>query len=209
MELSRVSLVPTTSKQQFLTMVSVVPPSPTSRLPPPPHPQALVLAGEVTLPQGWVRGGGSPQAYLLTLLDVVVLPGVGTPHEHDFELLLVPAMDEGGEVLNWLVGEDKRVAGACGGSGGGPHLGEREGYFCVTVPESLRFHLHVHPRVCVCVSVTVCVPMSFLCSKPSSLRTCLMIQWLRLHAPNAGGLGSIPGEGTRSHMKQLRSIAAR
>ena len=90
--------------------------------PPSPHPQALVPAGEVTLPQGWVRGGGSLQAYLLTLLDVVVLPGVGTPHEHDFELLLVPAMDEGGEVLNWLVGEDRRVAGACGGSGGGPHL---------------------------------------------------------------------------------------
>ena len=25
-------------------------------------------------------------------------------------------------------------------------------------------------------------------------------QWLRLHIPNAGGLGSIPGQGTRSHM---------
>ena len=25
-------------------------------------------------------------------------------------------------------------------------------------------------------------------------------QWLRLHAPYAGGLGSIPGQGTRSHM---------
>ena len=31
-----------------------------------------------------------------------------------------------------------------------------------------------------------------------------MVQWLRLHAPNAGGLGSVPGEGTRSHMPQLR-----
>ena len=31
------------------------------------------------------------------------------------------------------------------------HLGEGEGYFCVTVPESLYFHLHVHPRVWVCV----------------------------------------------------------
>ena len=27
-----------------------------------------------------------------------------------------------------------------------------------------------------------------------------MAQWLRLHAPNAGGLGLIPGQGTRSHM---------
>ena len=25
-----------------------------------------------------------------------------------------------------------------------------------------------------------------------------MVQWVRLHAPNAGGLGSIPGGGTRS-----------
>ncbi|TEA36880.1 hypothetical protein DBR06_SOUSAS32310013, partial [Sousa chinensis] len=32
----------------------------------------------------------------------------------------------------------------------------------------------------------------------------LVVQWLRLHAPNAGGLGSIPGQGTRSHMSQLR-----
>ncbi|TEA33613.1 hypothetical protein DBR06_SOUSAS3910181, partial [Sousa chinensis] len=32
----------------------------------------------------------------------------------------------------------------------------------------------------------------------------LVVQWLRLHAPKAGGLGSIPGQGTRSHMPQLR-----
>ena len=31
-----------------------------------------------------------------------------------------------------------------------------------------------------------------------------MVQWLRLHGPNAGGLGSIPGQGTRSHMLQRR-----
>ena len=31
-----------------------------------------------------------------------------------------------------------------------------------------------------------------------------MVHWLRLYAPNAGGLGSIPGKGTRSHMSQLR-----
>ncbi|TEA37944.1 hypothetical protein DBR06_SOUSAS37410008, partial [Sousa chinensis] len=28
----------------------------------------------------------------------------------------------------------------------------------------------------------------------------LVVQWLRLCAPNAGGPGSIPGWGTRSHM---------
>ncbi|TEA32663.1 hypothetical protein DBR06_SOUSAS32010022, partial [Sousa chinensis] len=32
----------------------------------------------------------------------------------------------------------------------------------------------------------------------------LVVQCLRLHAPNAGGLGSIPGQGTRSHIPQLR-----
>ena len=30
-------------------------------------------------------------------------------------------------------------------------------------------------------------------------------QWRKLPAPSAGGLGSIPGQGTRSHMLQLRS----
>ena len=33
--------------------------------------------------------------------------------------------------------------------------------------------------------------------------TSLVVQWLRLHTPNAGGLGSIPGQGTRAHMPQL------
>ena len=32
-----------------------------------------------------------------------------------------------------------------------------------------------------------------------------MVQWLRLHAPNTGGPGSIPGQGTRSHMPPLSS----
>ena len=31
-----------------------------------------------------------------------------------------------------------------------------------------------------------------------------MVQRPRLHASNAGGPGSIPGQGTRSHMPQLR-----
>ena len=31
-----------------------------------------------------------------------------------------------------------------------------------------------------------------------------MVQWLRLHAPNAGVPGLIPDQGTRSHMLQLR-----
>ena len=36
------------------------------------------------------------------------------------------------------------------------------------------------------------------------LGTSLMVQWLRLHAPNARDPGSFPGQGTRSHMLQLR-----
>ena len=35
--------------------------------------------------------------------------------------------------------------------------------------------------------------------------TYLVVQWLRLCTPNAGGLGSIPGQGTRSHMAQLKT----
>ena len=34
--------------------------------------------------------------------------------------------------------------------------------------------------------------------------TSLVVQWLRLCAPNAGAVGLIPGQGTRSHMLQLR-----
>ena len=37
----------------------------------------------------------------------------------------------------------------------------------------------------------------------------LVDQWLRLHTPNAGNPGSIPGQGTRSHMLQIRPSAAK
>ena len=37
-----------------------------------------------------------------------------------------------------------------------------------------------------------------------SLGTSLVVQWLRLCAPNSGGLGSISGQGTRSHTPQLK-----
>ena len=30
------------------------------------------------------------------------------------------------------------------------------------------------------------------------------LQWLRLHTPNAGGTGSVSGQGTRPHMLQLK-----
>ena len=50
-------------------------------------------------------------------------------------------------------------------------------------------------------------PSSLHCLE--SLRLCrvsfhpLVVRWLRLGAPNAGGLGSIPSQGTRSHMLHL------
>ena len=37
-------------------------------------------------------------------------------------------------------------------------------------------------------------------------RSFLVVQWLRLHAPNAVSPGWIPGQGTRSHMPQLKIL---
>ena len=37
----------------------------------------------------------------------------------------------------------------------------------------------------------------------------LVVQWLRLWAPNVGGPGLIPGLGIRSHLPQLRPSAAK
>ena len=34
-------------------------------------------------------------------------------------------------------------------------------------------------------------------------RTSPVVQWLRLHAPNSGGPGLIPDQGTRSYITQL------
>ena len=39
-------------------------------------------------------------------------------------------------------------------------------------------------------------------------RTSLVVQWLRLRVPDAGGLGSIPGQGTSSQMPQLKILHA-
>ena len=41
-------------------------------------------------------------------------------------------------------------------------------------------------------------------SKIGNSGTSLVIHCLRICAPNAGGPGSIPGQGTRSHMLQLK-----
>ena len=43
----------------------------------------------------------------------------------------------------------------------------------------------------------------------TSLRASLVVWWLRLRAPNIGGLGSIPGQGTRFCVPQLRPGAVK
>ena len=42
--------------------------------------------------------------------------------------------------------------------------------------------------------------------KNAGLGTSLVVQWLRLCSPKADSPGSIPGQGTRSHMSQLKRI---
>ena len=41
------------------------------------------------------------------------------------------------------------------------------------------------------------------------LGTSLVVQWLRLQAPNAGGPGSITSQGTRSHRPKLKKVPVR
>ena len=46
---------------------------------------------------------------------------------------------------------------------------------------------------------------TFPCIKICAMGTSLVVQWLRLNAPNAEDPGSIPDPGTRFHMPQLSS----
>ena len=48
------------------------------------------------------------------------------------------------------------------------------------------------------------VVLLYLNKHANRLGTSLVVQWLRLRAPNAGGLGSIPDQGTRSCMPHLK-----
>ena len=51
-------------------------------------------------------------------------------------------------------------------------------------------------------------PLGSLASRGKGYRTALVVRWLRLCTPSAGGWGSIPGQGTRSHVPQLRLSTA-
>ena len=57
---------------------------------------------------------------------------------------------------------------------------------------------------CFCDSEFLRQWLSVWAAHKNLLGTFLMVQWLRLCPSNAGGPGSIPSQGTRSHMSQLR-----
>lgn len=124
------------------------------------HPSLLTTgsgAGLGSVPSPW---GWSGQAYLLALLDVVVLPGVGASHEHDFELLLVPTMDGGGErVLNPLRGQE-RCRGLWGSGGSLGTVGRGKGLFLNHSPCQSPFSSQgacVQPRERVSVCDCMCL----------------------------------------------------
>ena len=102
-------------------------------------------------------------------------------------------------------------------------------YLNAEVQEGVCVCVYVGTSEHMCLYVHVCTRSTQLCLRidrqafPASLRfygrcrghflvfsqkwdsgTSLVIQWLRLRAPKAGGLGSTPGQGTRSH--QCRQI---
>ena len=56
----------------------------------------------------------------------------------------------------------------------------------------------------VCITLWLClIPVN--CTLKMGKGTSLVVQWLGLCAPNAGGLGSISGQGTRFLMLQLKT----
>ena len=69
--------------------------------------------------------------------------------------------------------------------------------------------MHVCVCVCVCVCIHVCVCVLWeggeeWFGRKVTHGASLVVWWLRLGASNSGDLGSVPGQGTRSHMPQLR-----
>ena len=50
-------------------------------------------------------------------------------------------------------------------------------------------------------------PLTKTCCQNTTSGASLVVQWLRLRAPNAGDTGSIPGQGTRSHVMQLIRVS--
>ena len=67
---------------------------------------------------------------------------------------------------------------------------------------------YISPLDCQGLSRAGTQPNSCLEFKTMGRRPSLVVQRQRLYAPNAGAPGSIPGQGTRSHMLQLKSSHA-
>ena len=90
----------------------------------------------------------------------------------------------------------------------GPHL------YTHTYTHENTFYIYINTCMCVyssfsfimklCQKWRVHTKKSITWYKNVKWGTSLVVQWLRLRAPNAGSLGSIPGQGTRSHTLQLR-----
>ena len=75
---------------------------------------------------------------------------------------------------------------------------------CISLMTSDVDHLCMYLLTICLSSFEKCLFNSFALFKINFVGTSLVVQWLRLCAPNAGGLGLIPGQGTRSYMPQLR-----
>ena len=70
-----------------------------------------------------------------------------------------------------------------------------------------RTECQSRPLLGSCVTVTKLLPLSgccFLLCLKKTRRDFPGGPVIKLHAPDTGGLGSIPGQGTRCHMPQLR-----
>ena len=62
-------------------------------------------------------------------------------------------------------------------------------------------HFYLRKGKYVNISIHICLLFK---NRRIKQGTSLVVQWLGCHAPNEGGLGSIPGQGAGSHMPQLR-----
>ena len=67
-------------------------------------------------------------------------------------------------------------------------------------------HTCLKPHAKYCVYKQALEKTAFTRGLEAVQGTSLVVQWLRFQAPNAGGLGSVPGGGSRFLMKQLKIL---
>ena len=80
--------------------------------------------------------------------------------------------------------------------------------FCVDTVSATLGKYPEHGLLDQMVRVCLVLLETKYCHLKRMYRTSLVVQWLRLHSPNIGGLGLIPGQVTRSHMPQLKIMHA-